>query len=153
MAFLVTGLLAQVIPAFGFRRRNAVAEAPARTLLRGASRRAYSVEVHAREAVSALRGVAAVYCYARTLAGDDGAARDNPDFAIGYIAQTADMAARHAEHERLQHFAGQDFDVVLLVREALEIIRADIERDLLQRYDPPLNELLRGHQPGPTESD
>jgi hypothetical protein len=55
------------------------------------------------------------------------------------------MAAQDAEHQRLQHFAGQDFDVVLLVREEGGPIRSDIERDLIQRYDPPLNELLRGH--------
>lgn len=145
MAFFVGGLFAQLIPALGLKRRSGVVEMAARTLLRGKSRRAYSVEVHAREGVSALQRVPAVYCYARALPADDAAA--NPDFAIGYIAQTADMAAQDAEHQRLQHFVGQDFDVVLLVREELELIRSDIERDLIQRYDPPLNELLRGHQP------
>ena len=143
MAFFVGGLFAQLMPALGLRRRGGALETGARALLRGKSRRAYSVEVHARESVPALQRVPAVYCYARSLPADDAAA--NPDFAIGYIAQTADMAAQDAEHQRLQHFAGQDFDDVLLVREEGGPIRSDIERDLIQRYDPPLNELLRGH--------
>jgi hypothetical protein len=150
MAIFVGGLFA-LIPALSLRRRGGALETAARALLRGKSRRAYSVEVHAREGVCALQRVPAVYCYARALPADHAAPGANPDFAIGYIAQTADMAAQDAEHRRLQHFAGQDFDVVLLVREERELIRADIERDLLQRYDPPLNELLRGHQPGPAE--
>jgi hypothetical protein len=152
MASLVGGLLGQLKP---FNRRGLFASAKTKTgqaVLRGASKRAYAFEVYRREAAASLWEVGAVYCYARRIAADDPAAagRDSSGAGLrpGYIGRTGNMGRQDAEHERLRHFVGHDFDTLLILRIEEEPIRRDIERDLIARFDPVLNELLRGYQLG-----
>jgi hypothetical protein len=123
-----------------------------RAILRGLSKRAYSFEVHDRDAVAALSETAAVYIYARAVAGTPGGAAGKDSGAggleFGYIGRTTNMAWQDGEHARLSHFAGHAFDVVLVLPIEEEPIRADIERDLIALYRPALNDLLRSYQPG-----
>jgi hypothetical protein len=150
MASLVGGLLGQLKPGsqrglFGGGRPK-----PAQATLRGMSRRAYLFEVFRREAIPDLGEIGAVYVYARTAAPQPGSAlpRDANGAAYepGYIGSTADLARREAEHDRHGHFIGFAFDVVLVLRLEQDMMRADIEADLIGLYRPVLNELLRGYQ-------
>jgi len=155
MASVVGGLLGQLKP---FGRRGLFAASKARlgkaklgqTVLRGASKRAYSFEVYRREAAASLWEVGAVYGYARQVTAEEPSAtgRDaaGAGFAIGYVGRTGNMASQDAEHERLGHFVGHAFDALLILRVEEEAIRRDLEQDLIALYDPALNELLRGYQ-------
>jgi hypothetical protein len=119
-------------------------------VLRGRSRRAYAFEVYARDAVAALDDVPAVYIYARSVpagssvasAGDGNGAGLN----VGYVGRTGDLGQQAAEHERFGHFTGHGFDLVLILRIAEDVIRRDIERDLVEAFNPVLNDLLRGYK-------
>jgi len=119
-------------------------------VMRGRSKRAYSFEIHARDAVAALDDVPAVYIYARNVpAGSSLAAASDANgggFNVGYVGRTDNMGLQDAEHERLQHFAGHGLDVVLILRIEQEAIRRDIERDLIDAFSPVLNDLLRGYR-------
>jgi hypothetical protein len=119
-------------------------------VLRGRSKRAYSFEVHARDAVAALEEVPAVYIYARSVpAGSSVASTGDGNgggFNVGYVGRTDNLGRQDAEHERLQHFAGHGLDVVLIMRIEQEAIRRDIERDLIDAFSPVLNDLLRGYR-------
>lgn len=149
MASLVHGL-------FGRRGRELPSLQPklrsnaGRVILRGLSKRAYSFEVLDREV--ALPELGGVYIYARRIAADAGqaASRDGngAGLALGYIGRTANIAWQDTEHERLAHFVGHAFDVVLLLPVESEPIRLDMERDLIALHRPVLNDLLCGHQPG-----
>jgi hypothetical protein len=120
-------------------------------VLRGRSRRAYAFEIYARDAAAALDEVPAVYIYARSVpagssvasAGDGNGAGLN----VGYVGRTENMSVQAAEHERLGHFTGHGFDLVLILRVAEDMIRRDIEQDLIDAFSPVLNDLLRGYQP------
>ena len=148
MASIVSTLFGNRKPAVrGFASKGSTAQA----VLRGASKRAYSFDVHAREAAASLEDVPAVYIYARGLPADasDRAARDaGARFEVGYVGRTENMGRQDAEHERLQHFAGYGFDVVLILRIEQETIRRDIEQDLIDTHNPVLNDLLRGYKRG-----
>ena len=151
MASVVGGLLGQLRPFSGSRRLFASSKAKlGQTVLRGASRRAYSFEIYQREAAASMWNVGGVYCYARKVAAEEPAA-NGPDagdggFAIGYVGRTASMASQDAEHDRLGHFVGHVFDTLLILRIQEEAIRRNFEQDLIERYDPALNELLRGNK-------
>jgi hypothetical protein len=117
-------------------------------MLRGRSKRAYAFEVHARAAVRALVGVPAVYIYARSVpAGSSVASTGDGNgggFNVGYIGRTDNMSGQDAEHAQLKHFEGDGFDAVLIMRIEQDVIRRDIERDLVEAFSPLLNDLLRG---------
>ena len=119
-------------------------------VLRGRSKRAYSFEIHVRDAVAALDDVPAVYIYARNVpAGSSLATASDANgsgFNVGYVGRTDNMGRQDAEHERLQHFAGHGLDVVLILRIEQEAIRRDIESDLIDAFSPVLNDLLRGYR-------
>ena len=119
-------------------------------VLRGRSKRAYSFEVHARDAVAALEDVPAVYLYATNVpAGSSLATASDANgsgFNVSYVGRTDNMGRQDAEHERLQHFAGHGLDVVLILRIEQEAIRRDIESDLIDAFSPVLNDLLRGYR-------
>jgi hypothetical protein len=120
-------------------------------VLRGRSKRAYAFEVHARDAVAALEDVPAVYIYARSVPAGSSVASTGggtgEGFNVGYVGRTEDMAARDAEHEQLDHFTGHGFDAVLILRIQHDVIRRDVERDLIDAFSPVLNDLLRGYDP------
>lgn len=148
MASVMGGLLGQLRPFSGSRRLFASSKAKlGQTVLRGASRRAYSFEIYQREAAASMWNVGGVYCYARKVTAEEPAA-NGPDagFAIGYVGRTSSMASQDAEHDRLGHFVGHVFDTLLILRIEEEAIRRDFEQDLIERYDPALNELLRGNK-------
>ncbi len=119
-------------------------------VLRGRSKRAYSFEIYARDAVAALDDAPAVYIYARNVpAGSSLATASDANgagFNVGYVGRTDNMGRQDAEHERLQHFAGHGLDVVLILRIEQEAIRRDIESDLIDAFSPVLNDLLRGYR-------
>ena len=121
-------------------------------VLRGRSKRAYSFEICARDAIAALDNVPAVYIYARNVpAGSSLATASDANgvgFNVGYVGRTDNMGRQDAEHERLQHFAGHGLDVVLILRIGQETIRRDIENDLIEAFSPVLNDLLRGYRRG-----
>jgi hypothetical protein len=116
-------------------------------VLRGQSKRAYSFEVYATDAVAALEDTPAVYIYARRVPAGSSVASAGGGFNVGYVGRTENMSAQDAEHERLGHFAGHGFDVVLILRIAQDVIRRDIEQDLIDAFSPVLNDLLRGYKP------
>ena len=148
MASLVSTLFGNLKPASG--RGILGGKKAGQLLLRGRSKRAYSFEVHRREAVASLWEIPAVYIYARTAPPGSSHAADRDSIssglAIGYIGRTENMGWQDAEHERLGHFVGHGFDAVLILRVEQEMIRADIERDLIEHHNPVLNELLRSYQ-------
>ena len=154
MASVMGGLLGQLRPFSGSRRLLASSKAKlGQTVLRGASRRAYSFEIYQREAAASMWNVGGVYCYARKVTAEEPAANapgaGGDGFAIGYVGRTGrtgSMASQDAEHDRLGHFVGQAFDTLLILRIEEEAIRRDFEQDLVERYDPALNELLRGNK-------
>jgi len=119
-------------------------------VLRGRSKRAYSFEIYARDAVAALDDAPAVYIYARNVpAGSSLATASDASgagFNVGYVGRTDNMGRQAVEHERLQHFAGHGLDVVLILRIEQEAIRRDIEGDLIEAFSPVLNDLLRGYR-------
>ena len=148
MGSIVSSLFGNRKPAIG---RGITGKSKAdQVVLRGRSKRAYSFEVHAREAVAALEDTPAVYIYARSVpAGSSVAsagAGNGSGLNVGYIGRTENMARQDAEHERLQHFEGHGFDVVLILRIAQDVIRRDIESDLIDAFSPVLNDLLRGYK-------
>lgn len=152
MAFLGSGR-------FGWRSSRGLPGWPGdrtgkgRVVLRTQSRRAFSFEMHPREAVSDLGQVAAVYAYARAVPADaSGATVDASaaDFQIGYVGQTDDMAARDAQHGAAADFAGHAFDLVLVLRIDEAPIRESVSRELCETYRPVLNDLLRGREAGET---
>jgi hypothetical protein len=120
-------------------------------VLRGRSKRAYAFEVHAIDAVCGLEDVPAVYLYARRVPAGSSVAStgggNGGGFNVGYVGRTENMSAQGAEHERLGHFAGHGFDSVLILRIAQDVIRRDIEQDLVDAFSPVLNDLLRGYKP------
>jgi hypothetical protein len=120
-------------------------------VLRGRSKRAYSFEVYATDAVAALEDVPAVYIYARRVPAGSSVASAGGDngagFNVGYVGRTENMSAQDAEHERLGHFTGHGFDVVLILRIQHDTIRRDVEQDLIDAFSPVLNDLLRGYKP------
>lgn len=128
-----------------------IGKGKADVVLRGRSRRAYAFEIHARDAVAALDDVPAVYIYARGVpAGSSVAsagAGNGAGFNVGYVGQTDNMGGEDAEHERLGHFAGHGLDIVLILRVAEGAIRRDIEQDLIDAFNPVLNDLLRSAKP------
>ena len=128
-----------------------IGKGKADVVLRGRSKRAYAFEIHTRDAIAALDDVPAVYVYARGVpAGSSVAsagAGNGAGFNVGYVGQTDDMGARDAEHERLGHFAGHGLDIVLILRVEQEVIRRDIEQDLIDAFSPVLNDLLRSIKP------
>jgi hypothetical protein len=144
------GLFGQLKPAsqrrFGGRSRTK----PGQATLRGASKRAYLFEVHRREAVPDLGDIGAVYAYARATAPDPAAPSSQSagghGYEPGYIGSTGTLARCDAEHNRLGHFIGFAFDVVLVMTVDQDVIRRDIETDLISAYRPVLNELLCGYQ-------
>jgi hypothetical protein len=118
-------------------------------VLRASSGRAYAFEVHPQEAVSDLAEIGAVYCYARAVP----AANCAIDFSgagleIGYVGKTGDMGRQDAEHEARGDFAGYGFDIVLILRNEPARARADIRRDLIDTFNPVLNDLLRSIECG-----
>lgn len=155
MASVMGGLLGQLKP-FGGRSlfvssKTKLGKAKlGQTLLRGASKRAYTFEVYRCEAAAWLWEVGGVYCYARGVTAEEPSAtgRDaaGAGFDIGYVGRTGNVASQDAEHDRLGHLVGHAFDTLLILRIEEETIRRDFEQDLIARYDPPLNELLRGYQ-------
>jgi hypothetical protein len=119
-------------------------------VLRARSRRAYSFEIYPREAVSDLCEVGAVYGYARAVPANAATDASGAGLAIGYVGRTDDMGRRDAEHEARGDFIGHGFDIVLILRIAQAPIRTDIERDLIDTFNPVLNDLLRGIERGET---
>jgi hypothetical protein len=128
----------------------------AEVVLRGRSKRAYSFEMHTCDAAAALDDVPAVYIYARTVpAGSSMATAGHANGAglnVGYVGRTDNMGRQAAEHERLQHFTGHGLDMVLILRIQHDTIRRDIERDLIEAFNPVLNDLLRGYNPAELSS-
>jgi len=120
-------------------------------VLRGGSKRAYAFEIYARDAVAALEEVPAVYIYARSVPAGSSVASagdgNGAGFNVGYVGRTENMSAQDAEHERLGHFAGHGLDIVLILRVEQDVIRRDIEQDLIEAFSPVLNDLLRGTKP------
>jgi hypothetical protein len=142
MASLVGGLLGQLKP---FRRRGPSASGKGRigqVVLRGASKRAYTFEVYPREAAASFWEVGAVYAYGRRA----GLEATVTEVQLGYVGRTGNLAWQDAEHDRLGHFIGHDFDVLLVQRIEQEPIRLDIEQDLIGQHQPVLNELLCGYK-------
>ena len=147
MASIVSSLFGNRAPAIG--RGIAGKSKSDQVVLRGRSKRAYAFEVHARDAVGALEDVPAVYIYARSVpAGSSVASTGDGNgggFNVGYVGRTDNMSRQDAEHERLKHFEGHGFDVVLIMRIEQDVIRRDIEADLIEAFSPVLNDLLRGY--------
>jgi hypothetical protein len=108
---------------------------------------AYAFEVHPQEAVSDLADVAAVYCYARAVPATEADA-SGTGLEIGYIGKTGDLGRQDAEHEARGDFAGYGFDIVLVLRNEPAPARAEIRRDLIDTFDPVLNDLLRSIECG-----
>ena len=147
MASIVSSLFGSRTPAIG--RGTRAKGKSGQVVLRGRSKRAYAFEVHARDAVGALEDVPAVYIYARTVpAGSSVASTGDGNgggFNVGYVGRTDNMSRQDAEHARLKHFEGHGFDVVLIMRIEQDMIRRDIEGDLIEAFSPVLNDLLRGY--------
>lgn len=148
MAMVGNGLLAHLTRGdFAFRRGAKVGQ----MVLRTRSRRAYAFETYPCEALADLHEVGAVYCYARAVpanaAGQTGDASAT-GLAIGYIGKTNDLGRQAAYHEMRGDFAGHGFDIALILRIAQAPIRADIERDLIETFNPVLNDLLRSVERG-----
>jgi len=146
MGSIVSSLFGNRKPAIG--RGTAGKSKTDQVVLRGRSKRAYSFEVHARDAVAALEDTPAVYIYARSVPAGSAlaSAGAGSGLNVGYVGRTENMARQDAEHERLQHFEGHGFDVVLILRIAQDVIRRDIESDLVDAFSPVLNDLLRGYK-------
>jgi hypothetical protein len=120
---------------------------PGQVVLRTRSGGAYAFEVHPQEAVSDLADVAAVYCYARAVPATEADA-SGTGLEIGYIGKTGDLGRQDAEHEARGDFAGYGFDIVLVLRNEPAPARAEIRRDLIDTFDPVLNDLLRSIECG-----
>ena len=60
--------------------------------------------------------------------------------SVGYIGRTNEVGRRNSEHRR---DIPTIYDVVLVLRANREWVRAEIERDLIEWYNPPLNDHLR----------
>jgi hypothetical protein len=122
-------------------------EPAGQVVLRAQSGCAYPFEVHPQEAVSELAEVAAVYCYARAVPAT-AADASGTGLEIGYVGKTGDMGRQDAEHEARGDFAGYGFDIVLILRNEPAQARADIRRDLIDTFNPVLNDLLRSIECG-----
>jgi len=150
MASLVGGLLGQLKPGSGRGLFGAGKDKPPQTSLRGLSKRAYLFEVYRREAIPDLGEIGAVYVYARSTGAEPAptppSVSPGNSYEPGYIGSTGELARRDAEHDRHGHFIGFAFDVVLVLRLEQRTMRGEIEADLIERYRPVLNELLRGYQ-------
>jgi hypothetical protein len=148
MGSIVSSLFGNRVQALG-RGINGKGKAD-QAVLRGRSKRAYSFEIYARDAIAALDDVPAVYIYARSVpAGSSVASTGDGNgggFNVGYVGRTDNMSRQGAEHERLKHFEGHGFDVVLILRIEQDVIRRDIEGDLIEAFSPVLNDLLRGYR-------
>jgi len=145
---IVDGLHAQVTTQ---HRAVSPAAATAQVVLRTRSKRAYACEVYPREAVSDLIDVAAVYAYVRAVPANKSSAvadASGNGLHIGYIGTTDSMGRQDDLHSAGGHFGGHGFDIVLVHRVADAPIRADIARDLVETFNPVLNDLLRGLEPG-----
>src|SRR5688572_13439623 len=99
MASVMGGLLGQLRPFSGSRRLFASSKAKlGQTVLRGASRRAYSFEIYQREAAASMWNVGGVYCYARKVTAEEPAANApgavGDGFAIGYVGRAGSMASQ-----------------------------------------------------------
>jgi hypothetical protein len=143
---LMSVLLGQLRPSRG---RTASGRKAGRVILHGESGRAYAFEVD--QAAGAIDDVAAVYVYARSRSSATDQAKDaagGRGFDVGYVGRTETMGRRAQEHERLGHFVGHGFDTLLILRVAPETIRTAIADDMIARYRPVLNELLRSYQGG-----
>jgi len=147
--------MGSIVGALFGNRKPAVAgwvpgKGKAEVVLRGGSKRAYSFEIHTCEAAASLDDVPAVYIYARSVpAGSSMATAGQVNGAglnVGYIGRTDNMGRQAGDHERLQHFAGHGLDMVLILRIQHDTIRRDIERDLMEAFNPVLNDLLRGYK-------
>jgi hypothetical protein len=145
---IVDGLHAHVTAQ---HRSVSPAAATAQVVLRSQNKQAYACEVYPREAVSDLIDVAAVYAYARAIPANRSSAvadASGHGLHIGYIGTTDSMGRQDELHGVGGHFDGHGFDIVLVHRVAKAHIRADIARDLVETFNPVLNDLLRGLEPG-----
>jgi hypothetical protein len=65
---------------------------------------------------------------------------------FGYIGETEDFAMRHSGHEHQEKFDAFRADVFLSIREGREFARKNIERDLIENYNPPINKQHKWHR-------
>jgi hypothetical protein len=135
---LMSALLGQLRPSRG----RAVSGKAGQVILHGHSGRAYAFEVY--PAAGTIDDVPAVYIYARSRSAE-GPATGVAGFDVGFVGRTEAMGQRAEEHERLGHFVGHGFDTLLILRVGHELIRSGITDDLIARYRPVLNDLLRSY--------
>jgi hypothetical protein len=133
---LMSALLGQLRPSRG----RAASGKAGQVILHGQTGRAYAFEVY--PAAGTIDDVPAVYIYARSRSPEG---TGLAGFDVGFVGRTEAMGQRAEEHERLGHFVGHGFDTLLILRVEPELIRNGITDDLIARYRPVLNDLLRSY--------
>ena len=115
--------------------------------LRGRSGQLYRFELFQRDSMNPLWDVGGVYAYSFHVPGSISPMvwdSTGTGLFLAYVGETNKIGRRNSEHR-------QDiptiYDVVLVHRDDREWVRAEIERDLIEWYNPLLNDLLRSLKP------
>jgi hypothetical protein len=102
---------------------------------KGASGKSYTFTVYPWG--TTFKAVGAVYVVTRRYPKSSG---DGHSHEVLYVGQTGDLSARLEDHHKAECFEENQANCVCVKVEEVETTRLEIEKDLIDNYNPPCNE-------------